>query len=151
MGRGNWFPGFRTEDCRVIYIDYSNDEIEADDADMWMWEWESVEEIIKDCLPDSFTFVSDYRDFPHHLRQGYAWRDCSPLAYSGLFTLWCDSQGDNYHQGIGFTVNEDAPAFAASKLDATADKFFAKLSQCLRLSVRTSAWTSAPYKAEVMQ
>jgi hypothetical protein len=142
MGRGNWFPGCHVEDCRVVYIDYSNGDIQEDDQDSWEWQWEWVKETIWECLPKSFVKIEDYRDLPHYLRQPH-WNDCTPVAYNGLFTVWVDSQGDHWHQGIGLTVNEDAPHFAASRLDATADAFFDKLEDFFHVSVRTSAWTSA--------
>lgn len=148
MGRGNWFPGSHLEDCRVAYIDYSNADIEDDDSDAWHWEWDYVKGVIAECLPESFTIVDSYADVPRHIRRSYydGFRDSAVLAYNGLFTLWVDEHSDAHHTGIGLTVNEDAPAFARNRLDAMADAFFDRLSEMLELSVRTSAWTSAPYQ-----
>jgi hypothetical protein len=144
MGRGNWFPGNRLEDCRVVYVDYNDPEEDQDDSDLSLFRWNDLRDEIARCLPKSFTMIDRHNDLPHHLRTGN--RDDSPLAYNGLFTLWCDGQGDDFHLGIGFTVNEDAPSFAASRLDGMADRFFGKLHEMYELRVRTSAWTSAPYK-----
>jgi hypothetical protein len=147
MGRGNWFPGRHTEDCRVVYIDYSCDEIAADDSESWYWQWEYVKDIIAECLPKSFTMIKTRNEVPHHIRRSEkSFRDCGVLAYNGLFTLWVDSQSDPHHTGIGFTVNEDAPSFAKSRLDSMADAFFDQIDESLNLSVRTSAWTSSPYQ-----
>jgi len=144
MGRGNWFPGPTLADCRVVYVDYSDSAEDIDDSDLAEFRWLDLRDAIEACLPKSFTVVSTYADLPYRLRQ--PWRDCSPVAYNGLFTLWCDSQGDDYHLGLGFTLNEAAPGLAASKLGTVADKFFDKLDERYDLSVRACAWTSSPYK-----
>lgn len=145
MGRGNWYPGNDVRECTVVYIDYSRDEFFDDDL-LADWEWECVKDAIYDALPKSFIRVDELLQLPYLLRQP-RWRDCSPLAYNGLFTLWCDNQGEPHHLGIGFT-NEDSPAFARSKLCDMSESFFDKLSKSLTLSVRRCAWTSEPYRQQ---
>jgi hypothetical protein len=145
MGRGNWFPGNDLQSCEVAYVNYSDDSIEFDDYDAQQWRWDDVKDCIAHCLPDSFRMVDGLRDYPH----GSIDRDSVPLAYNSLFTLWVDGQGESYHLGLGFTVNEGAPAFAASRLRQCAKAFFDRLSDSYSLSVRSCAWTSAPYRKAV--
>ena len=133
MGRGNWFPGRYTEDCSVVYVDFYDEEM-GDDYDRHQWAWDDLKECIKTLLPDSFFESSDRSSD----------RDSVAMFSNGLFTLWCDGQGDAYHFGIGFTVREEAPAFAASRLHEFSERFWDKLQECYPLSVRCGAWTSAP-------
>ena len=140
MGRGNWFPGSSLSDCAVVYADYSDSESDPTDTDLSYWRYEDFRECLKACLPDSFAMATDYDRGRFRLD-----RDSVVVAYNGLFALWIDGQSDDYHCGIGFTVREDAPSFAQSKLAATASRTFDKLAECYPLRVRNCAWTSSEY------
>lgn len=144
MGRGNWFPGRYTEDCRVLYVNYFTADEEAYDDDDATFAWDDFKYHLLSCLPASFIDTGDRYRLPSHLNSGG--RDDVPLAYNGLFTLWINGQGDSDHCGIGLTVNDDAPAFAAAQLDAVADKLFARLNKSYECRVRCGAWMSAPYQ-----
>ena len=84
-----------------------------------------------------------------YMRDGGRSRDEMVIAYNGFFEIVIDSQGDWWHQGLAVVLKESAPAFASRQLEKTAAKLFAKLSEVYSLSVRTSAWTSAPYQPTV--
>lgn len=139
MGRGNWFPGSDSSQCRLVYVDYGS-EFECDDDALFAWQ--ECQHQIQDALPPSFIWLEGRR-LPTDL-----WlrdRDSVALAYNGLFTLWIDGQGDSWHMGLALRVNDDAPKFALSRLDDVANKLFSKLAKVYRLSVRTGPWTSCEY------
>jgi hypothetical protein len=140
MGRGNWFPGNSLEDCAVVYVDYSDSEADASDSDLSYWRWQDFREYLAECLPKSFKMADDYDRNRFRID-----RDSTVIAYNGLFVLWVDTQSDDYHTGIGFTVRENAPGFARSKLADIARLFFDKLAEAYPLSVRNCAWTSSKY------
>lgn len=143
MGRGNWFPGSSLSDCEVAYADISDPENE-DDCDAALWRYQDFRDCMRECLPKSFVMASDHDR--GHFRLD---RDSVVVAYNALFVLWSDSQADDHHLGIGFTVREGAPAFAKSRLAQTARLFFDQLNDRYPLSVRSSAWTSVPYESQV--
>ena len=143
MGRGNWFPGDNLEDCRVGYIDYSDDTIEADDTDLHQWAWQDARDTLLNCLPDSFIAVGCIRDLPEYCRTVRD-RDSMPIAFNALYTVWVDGWGESSHLGIGFTVNDGAPGFARSRMDSVARAFFKRLNDCYPVRARGCAWTSAP-------
>ena len=149
MGRGNWFPGNDLSACELVYADLYDDAAEFDE-DLAMWQYEDFKECLFSFLPKSFHVLGRKENGPRDLRcQGG--RDDVLLAYNQLYALWVDAQSDTSHVGIGFTVINDAPAFAASKLPYMAERVFDKLGQCYPLYVRTSPWTSAPYRVTPMR
>lgn len=140
MGRGNWFPGNSLDDCAVVYVDYSDSESDPTDSDLSYWRYEDFREYLEQCLPKSFTMAGDYDRNTFRID-----RDSTVIAYNSLFVLWIDTQSDDHHTGIGFTVREGAPGFARSRLAETARKVFDKLAEGYPLSVRNCAWTSSKY------
>ena len=147
MGYGNWFPGTDLDDCRVIYVDYSL-QTEHFDEDLQQFRWIDLKCDIRRLLPPSFEMVTDEgrgQRLPEWLCTRC--RNDVPLAYNELYVLWCDGQGEPHHMGLGFTIREDAPAYAKARFDQIADKLFSGLNEMYECSVRAGAWCSAPYKA----
>jgi hypothetical protein len=144
MGRGNWFPGNDLDDCEVCYLDYSDDSIDYDDYDLHQWRWDDCKQSILDCLPESFIRVDSLRDLPNYC-QTVRDRDSIPLAFNSLYTIWIDSQGESYHQGIGITVNENAPGFAKANMGKMWSRFVDRLADHYEISLRSCAWTSHKY------
>ena len=143
MGRGNWFPGNRLEQCRVVYLELVD--LEEDDYDA-EFAWDNFKYVLRNCLPKSFVVAGEKQFCETTARQAVPHydRDTVCIAYNGLFAVFVDSQGDLWHQGVGMMVLDDAPSFAASRLDEAADSLFDGLQEVYNVSVRTSAWTSAP-------
>ena len=143
MGRGNWFPGSQLEDCEVFYVEIPvvNEEGEHDDdSEAYLFRWDDFKHELKQACGKSFTWEPDYRWIQSRF-DGMG-RNDRCLAYNGLFGVFIDEQGDFHHQGVGFLVRNDAPAFARSRMSDFADKVADKLQELYDLSVRTSAWTS---------
>lgn len=143
MGRGNWFPGNSLEDCEVAYVEIQSLDCEdVSDEDLASFAYADFNCVLKVALGKSFDCKPTYREAADRF-DGLG-RDDVCLAFNGLFGIFSDGQGDSYHQGIGVMVRNDAPAFAKSKLREFSGKLFDKLQETYSLSVRTSAWTSAP-------
>lgn len=146
MGRGNWFPGSSLEDSRVVYLDLLDglaDE-ERDDDDLLQIRYDDFKYNLHIAAGKSFDWDADRRCLR---RLEYCLprigRDDVVLCVNSLVALLIDAQGDMSHMGIGFLVREDAPSFAASRLDQLADCVFDRLADSYNLRVRTSAWTSS--------
>ena len=138
MGRGNWFPGSQLQDCEVFYVEIPI--LDEEDPDECRFSWEDFKWELKRVCGKSFTWDADHREIHRHFDD--IGRDDVGVAYNGLFGVFIDGQGDLHHQGIGFLVRNDAPAFARSRMSDFANKVADKLQEFYNLSVRTSAWTS---------
>lgn len=141
MGRGNWFPGSRTEDCEVAYVEVRSLDDEDDD-DLSQFDYQDFKAYLKECLGKSFDCDVSSREASDRFR--YVGRDDFCFGYNGLFGVFLDAEGDMHHMGIGVMTREDAPAFARSRMSEFATRLFDKLQERYGMSVRTSAWTSAP-------
>lgn len=143
MGRGNWFPGCSLEDCEVAYVEVRSVD-EDPDEDMDTFAWQDFKEYLFECIGPTF----DCKPSPREVSDRFdgLGRDDVCLAFNGLFGVFVDGQGDNYHLGIGVLVRSDAPAFAKARRYDFAKKLFDKIQERYEVSVRTSAWTSAPRK-----
>lgn len=139
MGRGNFSP--RTDKpFRMVYVTLNND------SD---FEYEGFKECLLSLLPPSFydglTKIQDWHVSGFRtLKRPTDWADCAfLLSANRLFDLGI---ADNeYSVAVFLVVRDDAPAFAASKLDAAADRLFDELNKYYRLRVRADAWCSGEY------
>jgi hypothetical protein len=148
MGRGNWFPGNSLEECEVVYVEIRSYTDDPDD-DLDEWAYQDFREYLKECLGETF----DCKPAPREV--GYRFdsvgRDDQCFGFNGLFGVFLDGQGDSGHMGIGVIVRQDAPSFAKSGLSAFSRRLFNKLQERYKLSVRTSAWTSAERTLTALQ
>jgi hypothetical protein len=143
MGRGNWFPGSSLEECEVAYVEVRSLEEDADE-DMDAFAWQDFKEFLTECLGGSFDCRPTHREASDRF-DGLG-RDDVCFGFNGLFGVFVDGQGDNFHLGVGVLVRSDAPAFGKARLYGFAKKLFDKIQERYDVSVRTSAWTSAPRK-----
>jgi len=145
MGRGNWIPskpknGGIADESEFVYVDIPTDEMGLPEGSAAIYAWEDFLEELQNLLPASFQIADDYdeRDFIYS-------RTSRPIFSNKLCYVVVDEEGYYYHQGIGFVLREDAPAFAARTVQKTARKVFDKLATRYSLSLRNGAWMSTPY------
>lgn len=146
MGRGNWFPGSRLEESRVVYVDLldgiDDEELNDDSSVVPDMRYADFRYNLCEAAGRSFDWKIDHRSVAYVMP--YLGRDDIVIGMNSLVAILIDGQGDYNHLGIGFLVREDAPSFAASRLDQLAGCVFDKLDDFYSLRVRTSAWTSSP-------
>ena len=147
MGRGNFSP--RTnQPFRMVYVTLNNDsDLDSDFSNEF--EYENFKECLLSLLPSSFydglTKIQDWHASGFcTLKRPTDWGNCALLLSANrLFDLGIAD--DEHSVAVFLVVRDDAPAFAASKLDAAADKLFDKLNEYYELRVRAGAWCSGPY------
>jgi hypothetical protein len=158
MGRGNWTPDhparhhnpdtFRNQ-LYVEIVDLDEDKHEdfiVEEA------YDTLKEVLADCLPGSFSKVEDRR--PSRWFGGGFAVDTAALFWNRQVLVVWDTQGDTYHQGVGVVVNPEAYEYGYGGLGEIAAHFtFERIKEALlkaypgKVSVRTSAWTSAKLEA----
>ena len=146
MGYGNYQP--RTnKPFRMVYVDlYDSDSDSGFDNE---FEYEDFKECLLNLLPSSFydglTKIQEWRasGFGTFTRRTDWDNSGVLLSANKLFDLGI---ADNENSvAVFLVVRDDAPAFAASKLDAAADKLFDEINKYYKLRVRADAWCSGEY------
>lgn len=120
MGRGNFYQ----EGARTVYVDVPQDRDE----------YEDFEEVIHECLPESFYRCREYQ------------RDINGYSLARNKLLVCFLTDNEWSIAVNLMPHPETehPELAKAQLIRVADAFFDRLSDHYQLSVRTSAWTSAP-------
>jgi len=127
MGRGNFYPaGCSENNVRMVYITLGDEGCVLE---------ELIDDIM-DNLPPSFHDAQkdSYR----------AGRDEGlNISENGLFEVAIAENEDRL--ALFIVVKDDAPAFAASRIQVLADRLFDSLADGWELSVRCGSWLSGKY------
>jgi hypothetical protein len=158
MGRGNWTPDhparhhnpntFRDQ-LYVEILDLDDEQHEdfiVDEA------YDTLKEVIANCLPESFMRAEERRK-QRWFGGGFAVDTAALFWNQQVLVVW-DTQGETYHQGVGVVVNPEAYEHGYGGLaERAAADTFQRVKKALleaypgKVSVRTSAWTSAKLEA----
>lgn len=141
MGRGNFIPNIETA-FRLVYAELPTESVDEEGV---VYEddfaWDDFIENLSSILPKSFESNIKNSKLP-------SWdRDTLCLAQSGMYNLVLADNETSI--AVVLAVREDAPNFAASKLEKTSNLIFDKLSDMYDLRERCGAWMSSPYKRTV--
>lgn len=145
MGAGNWIPSlYRDEngalpDYEMVYVE--NESIYGenwDDPDLRQFDFQNFEDMVEKILPDSFEPARHWVSDDGFISAMYV------FAENGLFYLVMQ-EWESY-VALALIPKQKNRNLAEGKLSQTAKKIFDKLATRYDLSVRTSAWTSAPYQ-----
>ena len=165
MGRGNWFPGNNDTPRSLVYVNLSMDEDNYKDEDgsvdydtMNAAENERCSELIDMIygkLPDSFDRAENDSWQQRLWADTYGHTDSRLLFYNRLVAVVADPEGENFHLGIAVCpLPLDQSEYSKTRLmyplavrqyQQVADSLWEQLEELkYKMSVRTSAWTSAP-------
>ncbi len=155
MGRGNWMPDnparhsnpdtFRNQ----LYVEVMEYDGEDPPDDFLVTEaYDILKTVLEECLPESF-LKADRRQNSNWFGGGFA-VDTEALFWNRQVLVTWSTRDDVYYQGVGVVVNPDAyeGGYGGLAERAAADTF-ERIKKALlraypnRVSVRTSAWTSA--------
>lgn len=169
MGRGNWFAGHTRTPQALVYFDLSaqddqllDEEGNAVTSDAFRYDvedmnWDEFLCHLGELLPDSFV-RTERGDWQLDLWYGtYGFNDSTMLFHNHLLAIMADPQGDNCHVGISivplpledsdYASTRRQMPFALRHLGMLEDRLWPAMHAAgYRMSVRTSAWTCAPYR-----